>query len=154
MAGFGRAAVDASGGHRDQAPYTRFFAKTAPSKAQTFGVDREVEFGESCVTELQRNPEEALAKTWIPKLTDATDALKSAASARNAAVKALGPQQTAVYLFIDDVNRELDRLEGDLRKIFAGSQERVAAFLAATRPSRPNRQDDSEVNPVRADTPA
>jgi hypothetical protein len=24
MAGFGRAAVDASGGHRDQAPYTRF----------------------------------------------------------------------------------------------------------------------------------
>ena len=37
---------------------------------------------------------------------------------RNDTVKALGPQRTSVVLFIDDVNRELDRLEGDLKKLF------------------------------------
>lgn len=35
-------------------------------------------------------------------------------------MKALGPIQTSVVLLIDDVNRELDRLEGDLKKLFPG----------------------------------
>jgi len=31
------------------------------------------------------------------------------------------------------VNRELDRLEGDLKKLFPGKPNRVASYLAATR---------------------
>jgi hypothetical protein len=143
VAAFGRAAVDASGGRRDQAPYTRFFAKVTPSKAQTFGIEREIELGRSWEVELGRHPDEPLAVTWIPRLKDATDTLETAFKARNAAVTALGPQQTSTILFIDDVNRELDRLEGDLKKLFAGQPDRVADFLAATRPNRPAQTDET-----------
>jgi hypothetical protein len=59
-----------------------------------------------------------LAQTWTPKLKEATDALEMAFSQRNDTVKAIRPQHTSVVLFIDDVNRELDRLEGDLKKLF------------------------------------
>jgi hypothetical protein len=43
VAAFGRAVVDASGGRRNQPPYTRFFAKTTPSAAQDFGIGLEIE---------------------------------------------------------------------------------------------------------------
>jgi hypothetical protein len=86
---------------------------------------------------LARNPSEALAQLWTPRLKDATDALEMAFNQSNDTVNALGPQRTSVVLFIDDVNRELDRLEGDLKKLFPGNPDRVASYLAATRNSRP-----------------
>ena len=46
---------------------------------------------------------------------------------------ALTPLLTGVMLFIDDVNHELDRLEGDLMKLFPGDTTRVASYIAATR---------------------
>jgi hypothetical protein len=61
---------------------------------------------------------------------------------RNDIVKALGPLQTSVVLLIDDVNRELDRLEGDLKKLFPGQPDRVASYLAATRNSRSSGGED------------
>jgi hypothetical protein len=137
VAAFGRAVLDASGGRRDQAPYTRFFGKTTPSAAQDFGIGREIELGRSWLAELARNPNEPLAQTWSPKVKEATDALEMACNQRNDTVKALGPQRTSVVLFIDDVNRELDRLEGDLKKLFPGNTDRVASYLAATRRSAP-----------------
>ena len=105
------------------------------SKAQVFGIAREIELGRAWLVELARDPDEPLAQTWTPRLKAATDTLAVALEARNNTVKALAPHQTAVVLFIDDVNRELDVLEGDLRKMFAGSTKRVASFLSATRRS-------------------
>ena len=69
-------------------------------------------------------------------MKDATDALELAFNQRNDTVNALGPIQTSVVLLIDDVNHELDRLEGELKKLFPGQPDRVASFLAATRNSR------------------
>jgi hypothetical protein len=64
---------------------------------------------------------EPLAQTWTPKMKEATNALEMAFTQRNDTVKALAPLQTSVVLLIDDVNRELDRLEGDLKKVFPAS---------------------------------
>ena len=136
VAAFGRAIVDASGGRRDQPPYTRFFGKTTPSAAQKFGIEREIETARGWLVELARNPTEPLAQTWTPKMKEATDALEMAFNQRNDTVKALAPLQTSVVLLIDDVNRELDRLEGDLKKLFPGKPDRVASYLAATRNNR------------------
>jgi hypothetical protein len=138
-AAFGRAVVDASNGRRDRAPYTRFFAKTVPSAAQAFGTQREIDIARAWIAELDRSAEEPLAKAWATKLTEATDALQNAFAERNDAVKALGLQHTAVTLFLDEVNREVDRLEGDLKKVFAGEADRVGSYLAAFRPSRSRR---------------
>jgi hypothetical protein len=149
VAAFGRAVVDASGGRRDQPPYTRFFAKTTPSAAQDFGTAREIELGHSWMAELARNPNESLAQTWTPKLTEATDGLETAFTQRNDTVNAQGPQRTSVVLLIDDVNRELDRLEGDLKKLFPGDNNRVASYLAATR-----RSSADPAEPTPAPTPA
>jgi hypothetical protein len=135
VAGFGRAVVDASGGRRDQPPYTRLFGKITPSAAQKFGIEREIEAGRGWLVELGRNPAEPLAQTWTPKMKAATDELEMAFNQRDATVKALGPLHTSVVLLIDDVNRELDRLEGDLKKLFPGQPDRVASYLAATRRS-------------------
>ena len=135
-AAFGRAVVDASGGRRDQSPYTRFFAKAAPSAVQTFGIQREIDTARDWLIELGRNPAEPLATTWIPQLTQVTDNSDEACKARNQAVRALGPHQTTVTLFVDDVNCELDRLEGQLKLLFPGDAQRVASYLAVTRPQR------------------
>jgi hypothetical protein len=135
VAAFGRAVLDASGGRRDQLPYTRFFAKNAPSVVQDFGIAREIELGRSWLAELARDPNEPLAQTWTPRLKSANDGLAEAFDQRNDAVKALAPQRTSVVLFVDDVNRELDRLEGGLKKLFPGNTDRVASYLAATRRS-------------------
>lgn len=54
VAAFGRAVVDASGGRREQAPYTRFFGKVTPSTAQTFGVQREIDTATGWLTDSAR----------------------------------------------------------------------------------------------------
>jgi hypothetical protein len=136
------------GGRRDQPPYTRFFAKTTPSAAQNFGIQREIEMARSWLAELARNPSEPLAQTWTPKLKEATDALEMAFNQRNDTVSALAPQQTSVVLLIDDVNREIDRLEVDLKKLFPGASDRVASYLAATRPNRHGSSDQPVPTPA------
>jgi len=136
IAGFGRAVVDASNGRRDTAPYTRFFNKTTPSSAQGLGPAREVETASAWLTELGRLPDEPLAKTWSPQIKVVNDALGSAILDRDNAAKALEPHRTAVMLFNEDLNREIDRLEGDLKKLFPGDAARVASYLAAFRATR------------------
>jgi hypothetical protein len=150
VAGFGRAVVDASGGHHDQPPCTRFFGKATPSAVQTFGVQREIDSARGWLVELGRNPGEPLAVTWSPKLKGVTDELEMAMNRRNDNLRALEPLHTSVLLLIDDVNRELDRLEGDLKKIFPGAADRVASYLAATRPGRSSAasaQDEPSASP-------
>jgi hypothetical protein len=136
VAGFGRAVVDACRGQRDAPLYSRFFAKLTPSAAQRFGMQREVDTARDWVVEFGRDPAEPLAQTWTPKLKAATDALEAAVNERDEAVRALGPHQTSVLLFVDDTNRELDVLEGQLKQLFPGDAARVASFLAATRAER------------------
>jgi len=137
VAAFARAVVDAAGGRRDQATYLRFFGKATPSQTQKFGVGREIESGRQLLVELGRNPSEPLAQTWVPRLKEATDALEAASEERKQTVNALAPQQVSVVLLIDDINRELDRLEGDLKKLFPLAPARVSAYLAATRRPTP-----------------
>jgi hypothetical protein len=136
IAAFGRDVVDETGGKRDQAPYTRFFKTVNPSTAQTFGTDREVELGKSYIAELNRIPNETLATKWIPRLTTATENLSAASTNRRNALQTLALQNTAEELFIADVNREIDILEGELLKRFPGQPKRVASYLDATRPTR------------------
>jgi hypothetical protein len=147
VAAFGRSVVDAAGGRRDQPPYTRFFAKAAPSLVQKFGIQREIESARDWLVELARNPAELLSLTWTPRLKDATDLLEAAFNQRNETVKAIGPLQTSVVLFIDEVNRELDRLEGDLKKLFPGAPERVGSYLAATRSDRTSAHEEPKPAP-------
>ncbi|MBK9262336.1 MAG: hypothetical protein IPM54_21345 [Polyangiaceae bacterium] len=144
-AAFGRDVVDQSGGKRDQAPYTRFFKNASPSATQDFGVDREVQQGKDWLAELARNPNEPLATKWTPRLSVATENLESAAGARRNAVRAVALQDTAEELFIADINREIDILEGELLTLFPGQPKRVAAFLEPTKPrhKRFRRKGDS-----------
>lgn len=135
IAAFGRDVLDQSGGKRDQAPYTRFFKNVSASTAQSFGIDREVQQGQEWIAELHRNAAEALATKWIPRLELVTNALAGGSAARRNALQAAALQDTAEELFIADVNRELDILEGELLKLFPGQPKRVAAFLEATRPA-------------------
>ena len=134
IAAFGRDVVDQSGGKRDRAPYARFFKQTSPSAAQDFGIDREVQQGKDWVAELAREPNDPLATKWSSRLSLATDNLETAANGRRDGVRALALQNTAEELFIADVNREIDILEGDLQKLFPGQPKRVAAFLEPTKP--------------------
>ena len=87
---------------------------------------------------------EPLATTWTPQLKQATDSLDEASQARNQSVQALGSHQTTVTLFVDDVNCELDRLEGQLKLLFPGNAPRVASYLAVTRPQRAAVPDDPQ----------
>ena len=144
---FGRAALDASGGKRYQAPYTRFFKDASPSEAQAFGVSRELKIGGLWLTELARDPAEPLAVKFTPRLGPATKGLDKASTDRIAAVRALEPHGTSVMLATDDVNLELDRLEGELKKRFPGDPKRVASYLSPTRPHR-SEPDKDEGEPV------
>jgi hypothetical protein len=143
-AAFGRAVVDAAGGDRKSALYRRFFAKLPPSEAETLGVAREIALGEAYLAELAREPTSPLAVTFTPRLGAATAGLRDALGARRAALSALGQHRTAVVLFIDDVNRELDRTEGELLKRFPGDRGRVASYLATTRPAPRRAAADAE----------
>ena len=69
-------------------------------------------------------------------------------------MSALAPKQIAVVLLLDDVNRELDRLEGDLKKLFSGQPERVSSYLVATRQSRPTAAEAPAPAPAPAPSPA
>ena len=134
VAAFGRDIVDQSGGKRDQAPYTRFFKNVSPSAAQDFGIEREVQQGNEWLAELGRDANEPLATKWTPRLRSVNENLANASIGRRNALQALALQGTAEELFIADVNRELDMLEGDLLRLFPGQPRRVASFLEATRP--------------------
>lgn len=146
IAAFGRDVVDQSGGKRDQAPYTRFFKNVSPSAAQDFGIDREVQQGNEWLAELARDPNEPLSVKWTPRLKSVNDNLAHASTGRRNALQAVALQGTAEELFIADVNRELDILEGDLLKLFPGQPKRVAAFLESTRPSTRRARLEPETN--------
>ena len=143
VAAFGRDIVDQSGGNREAPLYKRFFKTVTPSGAQDFGMDREVQQGRDWLAELNREPNEPIAVKWSPRLKHVTDNLADGVTARKNALQTLGLQGTAEELFIEDVNRELDILEGELLKLFPGQPKRVAAFLEATRPST-TRRNESE----------
>jgi hypothetical protein len=107
---------------------------------QTFGIQREIDSARAWLVELARNPKEPLAQTWTPKLKAVTDELEMCHNQRNDCLRAIEPLQTAVLLLADDVNRELNRLEGDLKKIFAGTPERVSrSWPPRARTARPTR---------------
>jgi hypothetical protein len=139
VAAFGRDMVDQSGGNREQPPYTRFFKTVTPSAAQEFGIDREVQQGKDWIAELARDPNEALAQKWTPRLKAVTENLATASANRRNALQAVALQGTAEELFIADLNREIDILEGELLKLFPGQPKRIAAFLESTKPRRSKR---------------
>jgi hypothetical protein len=139
IAAFGRDLFDRSAGNREQAPYTRFFKTTTPSAAQEFGIEREVQQGKDWIAELGRDPNEDLAKKWTPRLVAVNENLETASTNRRNALQALALQGTAEELFISDLNLEIDKLEGELLKLFPGQPKRVAAFLDATKPRRSKR---------------
>lgn len=142
VAAFGRAVVDASSGNRNVPPYTRFFKQVVPSAAQTFGYEREVALGQQWVTELGRDAGEPLATTFIPRLESATRALKMAVEERATSVAAFQPHRTSVVLLLDAVNRELDKTEGELLRLFPHERPRVTSYLLASRASKNDLLDD------------
>ncbi|MDC3960053.1 hypothetical protein [Polyangium jinanense] len=144
VAAFGRDVVDKTGGRRDVPPYTRFFKVVSPSAAQDFGVEREVKQGREWLDELGRNPDEPLALKWTPRLGAVTDKLDGASKERANGLRALALQGTSEELYVEDINLELDRLEGDLKKLFPGQPKRVAAFLEPTRPKRKREADSAD----------
>lgn len=147
IAAFGRDVVDKTGGHRDAPPYTRFFKDVSPSAAQAFGIDREVKQGREWLDELGRNPDEPLALKWSPRLGMVTNRLDGAAQERANGLRALALQGTSEELYVEDINLELDRLEGDLKKLFPGQPKRVAAFLEPTRPKRKREAGNADEGP-------
>jgi hypothetical protein len=150
VAGFGRAVVDFAGGRRDLPAYQRFFGKASPSVVQDFGIQREIDSARAWLVELARDPSKPLSQTWTPKLKAATDELEMAYNRRRDCQRAIEPLQTSVLLLIDDVNHELNRLEGDLKKLFPVDTARVASYLSATRVNRPS---PDELEPAPAPAP-
>lgn len=136
IAAFGRHVLDLAGGARDAQPYTRFFHALRPSDAQKVGPARALATGDEWLLEIDREPSSALATEWKPRIVLVQDALRVAHGGRGDALRAEGPIVTAVRLYVDDLNHEIDRLEGDLLRIFAGRRERAAAFFEPFRPAR------------------
>jgi hypothetical protein len=56
--------------------------------------------------------------------------------------------QRKLWLLIENVNLELNRLEGDLKRTFASFPDRVSSFLAASRPSRSAPHDEPAPAPA------
>lgn len=133
---FSRRTLDEAHGDRKEAPYKTFYGKASASEVNSFGVQREIAFGRKAVEILGVDPSSPLATEWTPRWVADTDALETAAGARDAAVLAEAPLDAEQRLYIDDINLELDRLEGDLKKLFPGQPKRVAAFLAPTRATK------------------
>jgi len=144
---FGRELFNESGGKRDKAPYTRFFSQTTPSEAKDFGVDREVQLGRGWVKELGRESNAPLAVKWTPRLQGVTEDLDQASKGRTSALSEVALHTTAERLYIESVNLELDKLEGELKKLFPGEAKRVASFLAPTRTRRRRGQGDGGEEP-------
>ena len=130
---FARDVLAESKGKRDEPPNSRFFGKTTGSEAQEFGVAREVSQGRAWLLELQRDPAEPLALKWTPVLKASTDALEGANKGRDVALGASAMHSTTEILYVEEINIEIDKLEGELKKRFPRQPKRVAAFLASTR---------------------
>ena len=61
---FGRAALEASNGKRDQAPYVHFFGAVSASAANAMGIDREVQFGRGIIHLLSTEVGASLRGAW------------------------------------------------------------------------------------------
>jgi len=81
---------------------------------------------------------------WTPRLEKVNGALDTASTNRGNAIRGLALHATGEALYIEDINLELDKLEGDLLKLFPGQPKRVAAFLDATRTKRKRSEDEGE----------
>lgn len=144
VSAFARAVLDASNGKFDQIPNTRFFAKVKASIAQKFGIDREVAQGHAWIAELAREPAEPLAVQWTSRLSDVTVKLESASDERKNALAAVAMHGVGEILFTEEINVEIDRLEGELKKRFPRQPKRVAAYLAPLTTKRSPEQDDEQ----------
>lgn len=141
--GFSRFTLDASNGRRDAAPYTTFYPVAAPSKINEYGIDREVEIGRGIVSILASDAGAPFRAAWESRWAANNEALASAARTKKDAILAQATFSANETLYIEEINRELDRLEGDLLRLFAGERDSVDAFLAPTRPTpKRNRNDD------------
>jgi hypothetical protein len=131
-AALGRAALDVAIGDRGAEPYRSLYGDVPPSEAQKFGAARSVAFGRRTAAELERvgGP---LQASFGARVAASTNALEAALAERGAAALAESTASSAADVFIEDVNRELDRLEGDLLRLFPRASGRVAAFLSPTR---------------------
>ncbi|MFO0685439.1 MAG: hypothetical protein U0234_25495 [Sandaracinus sp.] len=146
---FARGVLDIAQGRRDAPFYQRFFRSVAASEIVHYGPDREVMVGDAIVRELSgESPRSSLADTWIPRLTPRTEQLRQAAQARRDAVAAIGPLLTAQFLYVEDVNLEIDRLEGALQQIFPGDPARVAAYFAGARRDDAGAPDAAPAEPT------
>lgn len=141
---FARASLDASGGKRDAAPYATFYGAASASTANTWGVDREVEFGRSIVRLLATEVGAALRGAWAALWETKTETLAAASRAKKDAVMAESTHSALAALYVDDINRELDRLEGDLLRIFPGDRDSVEAFLSPTRRPTKKKKGDGD----------
>jgi hypothetical protein len=139
---FARDVLNESHGRRDLAPNTRFFASVPASEAQTFGIDREVKEARRWILELGRDPSEALADRWIARLTHATDALEAAGKDRSTAMSPLAMHGTTKTLYVEEINIELDKLEGTLKQRFPRQPKRISAYLEPTKPKRSRKGED------------
>ncbi len=141
--GFSRFVLDASNGRRDEAPYSTFYPVAPPSKINEYGIDREVEIGRGIVSILASDAGAPFRAAWESRWAANNEALASAARSKKDAILAQATFSANEELFIEEINRELDRLEGDLLRLFPGDRDSVEAFLAPTRPTtRRNRNDD------------
>jgi hypothetical protein len=132
---FSRAMLDASGGKRDVAPYATFYATHTPSLINAFGIDREIEIGLGVLGILNSDVGAAHRETWAPRWTTHNEALRAASRNKKDAVLAQATFSASESLYIEEINRELDRLEGDLLRMFPGERDSIDAFLAPTRPT-------------------
>ena len=130
---FARRTLDAANGRPKEAPHSTFYAKVPASKINSFGVQREIDFGRDVVAILDRDPSAPLTTEWRPRWVADTDALEQAATDRDKAVRDEVPLDVEERLYVEAFNLELDRLEGELLKRFPGQPKRIAAFLAPTR---------------------
>lgn len=144
-ASFGRALVDASGGKRDVAPYTTFYPTSAPSKISEFGIDREIEVGRNILALLASDVGAPLRDTWAPRWSANTEALSAASLTKKEAIRAQATFSANEELYVEEINRELDRLEGDLLRLFPGDRDTVDAFLAPTRPNTKRKRGEDPI---------
>lgn len=139
---FSRATLDAASGNRKKPPHSTFYDAASASTVNSFGVRREIEFGRRVVDVLTATPALGLGADWAERWARDTDALEGAVNARDAALRAESTIDVEAQQYIDDFNKELDALEGELLKIFSGQSHRVASFLTATRRTRRRARDE------------
>lgn len=143
--GFSRFVLDASNGKRDVPPYATYYPTSSPSKINEFGVDREVEIGRGILGILASDAGAAHRETWAPRWSANTEALAAATRTKKDAVLAQATFSANETLYIEEINRELDRLEGELLRLFPGDRDSVEAFLAPTRPTPKRKRDEGDI---------